>query len=518
MHGFLTIRCLAAVAGVLVVAGCAAPPELEVSVPQPVAEEEVRIDIKGAITGIVQTMRGVKPGTVDGIRFDPGAVTSHLVEPGFAYEGFALTETKITEYGQPKDDPDARTIEGFLNFEDAYGRRNAVRFEAGYRIGADSITFTKVAGGQVYISEPAVEVFIVPSTVVAGGLAATKDYGALYKLVVENAVSPKKPASVPKGKHDYIIFGFFKNRVSPTAKVDLRLSDQSATAGGYNKGVSIHNFRGWPVTMMPARFKLHGDAPLYAKVVYKPGKELGAFQRQERLVGLYALGKSQPAPEISRGVLNAEESSAIVSQRCIVPRLRGNKSLPVTVRDRRFFVDPCDPKKRTEGLAKLTPAEANEAWTCLRDELQDGWEKSSHPIVNDYLDWQPYTNGIFQGAAQGGCYMEIVANADGAPYGRYEKSGLLPYGTRIVKGTFAGTQDGKLMLGTLLTMEKLIGKADTVTSGSWRFTHILADGNASDSQTKEGMKEIADCISCHRDAKFGDFVFFPPKLARRKTD
>jgi len=245
--------------------------------------------------------------------------------------------------------------------------------------------------------------------------------------------------------------------------------------------------------------------------VIKPfGKNLSAL-----CCSLLILLTACANPEEAKEIAHARADSAIVSQQCVISRLWGNKPLPKTNYDNRYSLDPCVSKSRMEGLEILTTAEANRAWDCLIDDMQGRWEKSAHPIVGEYLGWKSYTSEISFAEAQGGCYMKITVNPDGERYGKYEKSGLLPYGTRIAKGTFAATLDGRLLLGTLLTMEKLIGAADTVNSEDWRFTHILADGTVYDSLSEVGLEKVSECITCHKTAKFGDLVFYPPKSTRR---
>lgn len=215
-----------------------------------------------------------------------------------------------------------------------------------------------------------------------------------------------------------------------------------------------------------------------------------------------------------RAVSHGTSGTTLVSQQCAVPRLWGEKAMPKSDRDARFALNPCDPETRTEELAVLTRAEMADAGSCLAKELQEKWGQSRHPLVDQYPAWQAYGDSIFGGVAQGGCYMQIYVNPQGAAYGQYEKSGPLPDGTKIVKTTFAASPDGKLLIGPFIAMEKIAGAQDTQQTGGWRFTHLLADGSVKDTRTPEGAAYVSKCISCHRKALAGDYIYYPPERVR----
>ena len=260
----------------------------------PIANEDVSADLKLAVAGIVKRMQGEKD--MAHVRFSPGAGT-RLAEPGFAYNGFALTRTSLLNHAPLAGDPNGIGVGGFLFFEDAMLRRAAVTFEADYTVAKDGITFARAEIGQVLSRHPKVRMFVMPANAVVGKLAGIRSCQGFYNLAREHAIDRRNPAAISKTSQDYVIVVFFEDRIAPSDKVEVRVTDDRSGTSGFGQGTTVYDFNGWRVAVVGYNFILFGPKPLYVKVIHTPVRDdIGAFSRTEQVVGLYSVGKPMPKP------------------------------------------------------------------------------------------------------------------------------------------------------------------------------------------------------------------------------
>ena len=91
------------------------------------------------------------------------------------------------------------------------------------------------------------------------------------------------------GKQDYVILVMVMDRLSASAKADVRLAESEIGTKGHGGASKYLLDRGWRAGIVPGTFALD-ETKLVVKVVFQPGKEEGFFDRTEALVGLYSPG------------------------------------------------------------------------------------------------------------------------------------------------------------------------------------------------------------------------------------
>ena len=133
--------------------------------------------------------------------------------------------------------------------------------------------------------------FVVPANrLPANPNSYPSTYGGLLEFVGAQAIPSTKPTTVSMEAKDYVIFVFFRDPVSPTANLHVKVSDNPTGIYGYHKSTRYLNFDGYRVAQLAGRFTLFGDStlpPLYVKAVFTSGEEVGFLRRSPQLVGLY---------------------------------------------------------------------------------------------------------------------------------------------------------------------------------------------------------------------------------------
>ncbi|MBL0713218.1 MAG: hypothetical protein JJV98_05910, partial [Desulfosarcina sp.] len=183
-------------------------------------------------------------------------------------------------------------------FEGPLGRRASVHYTAGYSAAEKGLLIENADVMPIYSNFPEPVMFIVPAgTLPADPNSYPHTYSKLFQFIGARAIPPEKPASVSMKVKHYQIFVFFRDPVSPSAKLKVTVSDNSADAYGYHKSTRYQDFEGYRVAQIPGRFVLFGNGsstPLYTKAVFTAGKEVGLLQRSPKIVGLYNI--SGPTP------------------------------------------------------------------------------------------------------------------------------------------------------------------------------------------------------------------------------
>ena len=189
------------------------------------------------------------------------------------------------------EDPSVRTAVGRLDFKGPFGRRASVRYEAHYRTAGGAVTIDDVEIQPVFSELPEPMLFVVPAEAIQAVLPDT--YGELLGYVGERAVPFAQMKSAAPGKKEYVIFVFLLDQSSPSAKLEVKISDDPENIYGYKESTKYIDFNGWRVALLAGRFILfdNGEKPdLFVKAVFTPGKEAG-FIRMPKVVGLYGLNE-----------------------------------------------------------------------------------------------------------------------------------------------------------------------------------------------------------------------------------
>ena len=173
--------------------------------------------------------------------------------------------------------------------------------------------------------------------------------------------------------------------------------------------------------------------------------------------------------------------------------------------------DPDKPRRhfRIRRPARLAPAEAEETYRQLVDELVAGYAPTGHPAARDYRNWRRYNSAPYLSATHGNLYINNYVNESGRAYGNFENAGILPVGTIIAKDSFVVERNGDVRPGPLFIMEKM-PKGFNYVSGDWRYTQIMPDGVFFGETLGEDAERVEFCIGCHLAVEQQDHLFFIP--------
>jgi hypothetical protein len=269
------------------ITGCAV--QVGYDLPNSVATSSAQMpaDAQTVAAVVEQRLRGEKSGLSATVTFDP-AVKSDLTEPGFSYQGFELKKSELIRYNQRPGKTDGRIVAGKLGFEDAVGRRTEVLYYADYYFSNDGIRVSDLRTATLYSTFPEAIMFVLPTSAVtaAGGLPQT--HAGILDFVGKHAVNWNDTTGVSKQDENYIIITFLMDRVSPSAEVELKISDSEIGVAGYKNSSKYLDVLGWRIAVAPGRFNLT-SSQLYVKAVFQPGDEVGFGGRYKRIVGLFPL-------------------------------------------------------------------------------------------------------------------------------------------------------------------------------------------------------------------------------------
>jgi len=292
------IRFSAAAVVVLMLGSCGgvAGPEL----PKPIASkaDEIPTDARAVAAIIEERLRGQTASRVKGVQI-PDSLGHSLTDKEFTYDGFSLLSHKLMRYNKRDGKTDGRALAGRLLFGDGIGRRTEVLYYAEYVFDNGNIRITDVKATTLYESFPKAMVFVVPTHNIksAGGLPRT--HAAILNFVSSNAVNWQTVGQVKNKVEDYIIFAFLMDRVSASAEMELKISDDDLTELGYKDSSKYIDIMGWRIGFLPGKFNL-ATSGLFAKVAYTPGKEAGFGGRFSRMIGMFPLDLKRAQKESSR--------------------------------------------------------------------------------------------------------------------------------------------------------------------------------------------------------------------------
>ncbi|MBC8337454.1 MAG: hypothetical protein ISR51_09835 [Rhodospirillales bacterium] len=291
-------RLSAATVLILTLASCGggAGPEL----PKAIASkaDEIPADARAVAAIIEERLRGQTASEVKGVQI-PDSLGHSLTDTEFTYDGFGLLSHKLMRYNKRDGKTDGRAVAGRLLFGDGIGRRTEVLYYAEYVFDDGNIRITDVKAATLYESFPKAMVFVVPTQKIksAGGLPKT--HTGILNFVSSNAVNWQTADQVQNKVEDYIIFAFLMDRVSASAEMELKISDDEFTELGYKDSSKYVDIKGWRIGFLPGKFNL-ATSSLFAKVAYSPGKEAGFGSRFSRMVGMFPLDLKRAKKESSR--------------------------------------------------------------------------------------------------------------------------------------------------------------------------------------------------------------------------
>ena len=181
--------------------------------------------------------------------------------------------------------------------------------------------------------------------------------------------------------------------------------------------------------------------------------------------------------------------------------------------------NPCaaaaNPCSAAGEAVELTDDEAKVAGSCISDEMNAAYAKSTLAVAKAFAKWPRYSAQPYFSATHGQRYVQNFANNKAKAYGKFEKAGKMPVGAQVAKNSFAVSPDGHLSVGPLFLMEKMPA-GFLKDSSDWKYTMIMPDGSLygeTKGQNSEGMKF---CFECHQNAAEHDQLFFLPAEYRAK--
>jgi len=208
--------------------------------------------------------------------------------------------TELYIYQTEKSSPSEKTIAGKINFEGPLGRRASALFLGRFRsVKKNEIVVKEARVEPLYSTKPEPVMFIVPEASLPKSANLFPDsYMELLKFAGKKAVAPSSKDILSQKTEDnmeYAVFVFLLDRISPSAKLQVKVSTNRTSIHGYNKATRYLDFNGWRVGILTGQFSLSGlgqEEPLYIKPIFVPGKEVGKM-RPPRLIGRYAIHKTE---------------------------------------------------------------------------------------------------------------------------------------------------------------------------------------------------------------------------------
>ena len=262
--------------------------------PEPIATslDQMPEDAAMVAVAIQKRMTETGQGPAQTVRF-AGDAGAELTQPWSTEEGFVPTGAQLYVHQAKADDPPEKTTSGRLNFEEPLGRRASIRYDARYRSSEQGLVIEETHVTPIYSYFPEPILFVVPAQAIKTAIPDT--YVELLQYVGERAVNYAQPEPVVLEKKEYVIFVFFLDQISPASKLEVKISDESASIYGYKDSTEYIDFNGWRVALLSGHFILfdNGDQPdLFVKGVFTPGKEVG-FIRPSKLVGLFCINEAR---------------------------------------------------------------------------------------------------------------------------------------------------------------------------------------------------------------------------------
>ncbi len=254
-------------------------------------------DAQAVVAGIVdRSLGGPKP--VASVRF---AQTTGPAPAATTYGGFTWRSSSLFRYGEVSGNASGRSIAGVFELDDPLGRKAAVLFDTAYTLAGNVLDVTALNTASLFVEKPRSAMFVLPADTLTGTQGPVPEgHAALYQFAQQHAVSWARPDEVIAGERDYAIVVFLLDRVSPSAKFEVKLSDKPSSPDGFAGASRYLNDGDWRLGVVAGKFALE-TVKLFVKAVVTPGTEQGALSRQPEVTGLYALD-SFAAEGAQRGI------------------------------------------------------------------------------------------------------------------------------------------------------------------------------------------------------------------------
>ncbi len=129
--------------------------------------------------------------------------------------------------------------------------------------------------------------------------------------------------------------------------------------------------------------------------------------------------------------------------------------------------------------------------------MRTAYGKSGNLWAKWYADWKKFSTQPYVSATHGGRFViNYASKKASATYGKFEQAGAMPRGGVLAKDSFTVTPTGQISVGPLFLMEKM-GAGFNKTSGNWRYTLIMPNGQIVGATNGKGSNNVKFCIGCH---------------------
>jgi hypothetical protein len=227
------------------------------------------------------------------VRFSAGA-ESVLLKESNIFRGFTPSEVALYEHS-------VSVSSGRMKLEGPLGRTAAMNYHVTYTSSDNTLIADELTLDPVFSGPPEPVLCVIPAE------KAPRDetmkpasYNDLLLFAMVNAIDPLDPDLKTGQENEYVMFVFFLDRVSPSAKVEVSISDEAASMGGYKDATRYLDFEGWRVALLSGKFSLSNysvadpdtgaDSPgLFLKALFTPGEEAGMLRLRKK-VGLFSVG------------------------------------------------------------------------------------------------------------------------------------------------------------------------------------------------------------------------------------
>ena len=279
------------------------PPAARYPLPAPLATTQTNmpLDAVRVAAAIVDRLSG-GTGLAAGVLFNEEAGAkvdaSRSALPGLDWRDSKLLQYAPVEYS-PRVAPQGRVAAGQLEFADGLDRRATILFSVEYSLADEPIAVLNIEIAPIFALDPEVALFVVDAADVpdAAGIV-TATHADLLRLALEKGVR-WRTAPPPDGARDWMIFAFLMERVSPSSRLRLGVTDQPQTAALYDATARVLDDGGWRVAVMPGRFSLY-DPGLWARAEFAPGAETDPEDRRLRTIGLFPLSVTTARADAGR--------------------------------------------------------------------------------------------------------------------------------------------------------------------------------------------------------------------------
>lgn len=265
------------------------------SQPAPIATsiDQMPPDAASLAVALHERMTGTDRHAAQSVSFSAGA-ESVLLKESDVFNGFTLSQVEL--YGHS-----ASLSNGRMKLESPFGRTASFNYTVKYISSGTTLIVNDITLDPVFSRSSEPVMFVVPAEKIPqNDMMKPASYRDLLQFVVKNAIDPLNPGLESGQAHEYVMFVFFVDRVSPSAKVQVKISDEEHSYDGYKDSTHYLDFDGWRVAFLSGKFRLSNknianprtlsnSKGLFLKAIFTPGKEGGMLRLRKR-VGLFAVG------------------------------------------------------------------------------------------------------------------------------------------------------------------------------------------------------------------------------------